>query len=233
MKHQNPNRAPGSGEVRTAVSPRILAVAILAAAWLTRSALGAEPLFQEDFSQVAPGQVPESFLVIDGQFAVQEEEGNRFLELPGAPLESFGVMFGPAAKEDRSVRARFHGTGQGRRFPVFGVSLNGIAGYRLQVSPAKKSVELLKGDTVQATAPFSWESGTWTQLRIQIRKVGAAAWVVEGKAWKGGNPEPAAWTVSWNEPEAPIAGRSAVWGKPFSGTPIRFDDLRVSEASTP
>ncbi len=201
--------------------------------WVGFSATAADPLFSEDFSNASPGQVPEGFLVIDGQFAVKEDAGERFLELPGAPLETFGVMFGPAGKEDRGARARFRSTGQGRRFPVFGVSVNGIAGYRLQVVPAKKAIELLKGEAVQASAPFQWESGSWTQLRIQIRKTGEAAWVVEGKAWKDGTPEPAAWSISWDEKVMPTAGRSAVWGNPFSGTPIRFDDFQVLPASAP
>lgn len=187
----------------------------------------AEPLAVEDFTKVEIGKVPESFLILEGQFAVQEEGGNRFLELPGAPLESFAAIFGPSRKEDVAAQARFYGTSQGRRFPVFGVSLNGVGGYRLQVSPAKKAIELLKGDQVAVTAPFQWQPATWTQLRIQIRKTGESAWRIEGKAWKEGSQEPAEWGIAMEETESPVAGRPAVWGKPFAGTPIRFDDLQV------
>lgn len=185
------------------------------------------PTFSQDFSQVAVGKIPDGFLVLDGQFDVKEDSGNRFMELPGAPLDSYGVMFGPSGKEDWGAQARFSGTGQGRRYPVFGVSVNGVAGYRVQVSPAKRAIELLKGDEVKATFAFVWESGTWTQVRIQVRKVSEGAWKVEGKAWKDGTHEPADWMATWHETEAPIAGRAAVWGKPFSGTAIRFDDLKV------
>jgi hypothetical protein len=187
----------------------------------------AAPLFSEDFSKVEVGGVPDSFLVLDGQFAVREEGGNRFLELPGAPLETFGVMFGPARGEDWSAQARIHATGKGRRFPVFGVSLNGVGGYRVQVAPAKNAIELLKGDDIMASAPLVWENGTWTLVRVQVRKVGDSAWKVEGKAWKEGTAEPAGWAVAWDERETPVAQRAAVWGKPFSGTPIRFDDLKI------
>lgn len=191
---------------------------------------GAAPLFEEDFSQREPGKLPDSFLVLDGSFAVKAEGSERFLELPGSPLESFGVMFGSASQENWGAQARFWGTSQGRRFPVFGLSINSVGGYRIQVAPAKKAVELLKGDLLQASAPFDWQSGTWTLLRIQIRKTAEGAWRVEGKAWKNGSPEPAAWTVAWDEKETPINGRAAIWGKPFSGTPIRFDDLKVLPA---
>lgn len=121
--------------------------------------------------------------MLDGHFAVKEEGGQRFLELPGAPLETFGVMFGPASKEDWQARARFLGTGSGTTVSsVFGASLNGVAGYRIQVSPGKKAVELLKGDDVQASAPFQWENGSWTVVRVRIRKTGGCGRKVEGKA---------------------------------------------------
>lgn len=206
---------------------RIAGVALAALFILsTPAARAAAPLYSEDFSKAEVGGVPDGFLVLDGQFAVREDAGNRFLELPGAPLETFGVMFGPARGENWAAEARVWGTGKGRRFPVFGVSVNGVGGYRVQVAPAKKAVELLKGDDILTSAPMEWESGTWTRLRVQIRKAGAS-WVVQGKAWKEGEAEPSGWAVTWEEKETPVAQRAAVWGKPFSGTPLRFDDLRL------
>jgi hypothetical protein len=55
------------------------------------------------------------------------------------------VLFGPTETADVQVSARIHGTGKGRRYPTFGVGLSGVGGYRLQVSPAKKLVELYRG----------------------------------------------------------------------------------------
>jgi hypothetical protein len=231
-----PNKKPAVVSERLAMNMNELRRTWRTLGWVsllvagTAGAWAAEPLaptFTQDFSQVAVGKIPESFLVLDGQFEVKEADGNRFLELPGAPLDSYGVMFGSGAREDWGAQARFLGTGQGRRYPVFGVSLNGVAGYRVQVSPAKRAIELLKGDEVKVTFAFVWETGTWTQVRIQVRKVSEGSWKVEGKAWKDGTPEPANWMVVWNESETPIAGRAAIWGKPFSGTPIGFDDLKI------
>lgn len=204
-----------------------LALALVSGAGGSSDAATAEPLFAENFARTEVGSLPDGFLVLDGQFAVKSEGAERFLELPGAPLETYGVMFGPARKEDWGAQARFHGTGQGRRFPVFGVSVGGVGGYRIQVSPAKKAVELLEGDEILASAPFAWASGSWTQVRIQVEKAGENAWVVRGKAWKDGEVEPAGWMVDRTVTKAPISGRAAVWGKPFAGTAIRFDDLKV------
>jgi hypothetical protein len=189
--------------------------------------LAAEPVYQNDFSQAEVGQVPAEFLVLDGQFAVQLADNNKVLELPGAPLETFGVLFGPSGKDAVAVSARIHGTGKGRRFPVFAVSLGGVGGYKLQVAPAKQAIEILQGEETRVSAPFVWKSGTWTRLRLEIRKFAQGTWQITGKAWPEPEPEPATWTASLTAAAEPLNGKAGVWGKPFSGTPIQFDDLKV------
>ena len=191
----------------------------------------AKPFYQNDFEQAALDKVPDDFLVLDGQFAVKEEGGNKFLELPGAPLDTFGLLFGPTEKEGTAVTARIFGTGKGRRYPTFAVGLNGqgTSAYRLQVSPAKKALEFFKGDEVKATVQYEWQSGAWTRLLLQVRKVKDGAWKVEGKAWA--DKEPSAWLVSFDEKEQPVAGKASIWGSPYATTPIRFDDLKVGSAA--
>jgi len=191
----------------------------------------AKPLYENNFEKDALNKVPDDFLVLDGQFAVQEEGGNKFLELPGAPLDTFGVLFGPTEKEGTAVSARIFGTGKGRRYPTFAVGLNGqgTSAYRLQVSPAKKSLELFKGDELKASVPYEWQSGVWTRLRLQMRKVTDGQWKVEGKAWT--DKEPSAWLVSLDESEQPVAGKASIWGSPYATTPIRFDDLKIAPST--
>lgn len=187
-------------------------------------------LYTNGFEKAEPGKLPEELMVLEGGFSVQEEGGNKFLELPGSPLETFGLLFGPTETENVSASARFFGTGKGRRFPTFAVGLNGVGGYKLQMSPGKKALELLKGESeVLASVPYTWESGAWTSLRLQVRK-GDGQWQIEGKAWKHGAPEPAKWMISHAEKTAPNPGRAGIWGMPYAGTPIRFDDLAVSPA---
>jgi hypothetical protein len=186
-----------------------------------------EKVYEQNFEKAEVGAVPAEMLVLDGAFAVREDSGGRVLELPGAPLDTFGVLFGPTEKEGMRVGARIFGSSQGRRFPVLGVGLNGASPYRLQCSPSKKALELYKGDDVLAAVPFSWESGTWTEFRLQLVKIRDGAWKLSGKAWKQGSAEPADWLLNAELQEEPVAGKASIWGKPYSGTPIRFDDLTV------
>ena len=209
---------------------RFLPSAFFAAA-LPLFAGAAEPIFAIDFESAGIGKAPKDFLIISGAFLVQQDGGNKVLELPGEPLETFGALFGPSAKDGLSVSGKFFGTKTGRKFPAFGLSVNGAGGWRLQVSAAKKVLEIFKGDDAKVGVPFEWVSGAWTSLRIQVRKTPAGIWMIEGKAWPAAGAEPAKWSIALEESDAPSAGRPGIWGSPFSGTPIRFDDLVIVPAS--
>jgi hypothetical protein len=204
--------------------PLILSVTLPAPA-------GAEPgkiLYQSDFSKTELNQVPGDFLVLDGDFAVKESEGRKVLELPGAPLDTFGVLFGSSTNAGVCVSARIYGTSKGRRAPSFGVGLNGVNGYKLKISPGKNSLEIYKGDVSAASIPFNWKSGAWTVFQLQVQAVGGDDWKVEGKAWVQIEPEPKEWMITLDEKSPPHDGRPSIWGSPYSGTPIRFDDLRIT-----
>jgi hypothetical protein len=187
-------------------------------------------LFSEGFDDVAVGKLPDGFKVLAGGFVVQQEGSTKFMELPGAPLDTFGVLFGPPGKPPLTASLKVFGTKTGRKFPAFGVSLGGAGGYRLQVSAAKKMLEIFKGDEARASVPFDWTSGSWTHLRIQVRPEGAGC-VVQGKAWPSDGPEPKDWLVKYEAAEPAPTGQAGAWGNPFSGTPIRFDDLAVAVGS--
>lgn len=187
-----------------------------------------EPLYYNDFINADVDKAPSDMMIMAGAFSVkQNDEDGKFLELPGEPLDTFGLLFGPGVKDDVSASARFFGTKTGRKYPSFGVSLNGVGGYRLQVSAAKSALEFFKGDEPKLTVPFTWTPGTWTTLLITVRKNGAG-WTVEGKAWPSGTPEPDKPLISIEESTAPTSGRAGIWGSPYSGTPIRFSDLLVA-----
>src|SRR5207302_2909423 len=100
--------------------------AFLCSAWASQSN-EAKVIYENNFEKAEVGKVPEDLLVLDGAFAVKEEGGNKFLELPGAPLDSFGLLFGPTESVGLAVSARVYGTAKGRRFPTFGIGANGVS----------------------------------------------------------------------------------------------------------
>ncbi len=205
-------------------SSRLFLPALIAACTVAHAA---EPLYKNDFEAEPLDKAPAQTMVIAGTFEVKKDGANQVLELPGEPLDTFGMLFGPSAKDDITATARFFGTKKGRKFPTFGLSLNGVGGYRLQVSPAKNALEFIRTDEVKQGVPFTWTNESWTKLRLTIRKSGAG-WVIEGKAWADGSPEPEKPMITVEEKDEPKAGRAGLWGSPYAGTPIRFDDLLIT-----
>ena len=205
---------------------RPILLSLFAVASFSGPLSAAEPLYKNDFEALDVDKAPKDVMVMAGDFTVKQDKDGKYLELPGEPLDTFGLLFGPSVQDDISACARFYGTKKGRKFPSFGVSLNGVNGYRLQVSPAKGALEFFKGDEAKLSVPFTWTSEAWTTLRITVRKSGAG-WVIEGRAWPAGSKEPEKPLITIEEPKEPSAGRAGIWGSPYSGTPIRFDDLLI------
>ena len=223
--------APWSAVLRTALGrtrKRQLRM-LLALGLASFSTQASDPLYQNNFEQTETGNVPDEFLVLDGDFAVKAESGNKYLELPGAPLDAFGFMFGPSARHGNEISARMFGTKKGRRFPVSGVALNGVNGYRLQVPPAKRAIELLKAGAVAAKVPFRWSGGEWLRLALRVEQTDDAEWTISGKVWADGKKAPAKPTLTYKETKEPRNGKPSIWGSPYSGTPIRYDDIVVKK----
>src|SRR3954470_15786949 len=98
---------------------KVIVPALLLLSCCVYPAVAAESLpYSQDFEKETVGKVPADFLVLDGGFTVKEAQGNKFLELPAAPLDTFAVQFGPAEAENIVVAAAMKGTAKGRRYPV-------------------------------------------------------------------------------------------------------------------
>lgn len=186
----------------------------------------AQALYTNDFQKAEAGKVPEDLMVLDGLFAVQVEGENKFLELPGAPTDTYTVMFGPVTNANVAVSARILSTSKGRRMPAFGVALCGVGGYKLQVSAAKKAIELFKGEEVVQTKEYTWKSGEWSSLHLSALQTKDGV-KVEGKVSQD-KGEPI--VLTFDDTTLLTAGKASITGTPFAGTAIRFDDLGVSSA---
>jgi len=201
---------------------------------LTSGVLAADPPTQpasyfNDFEKTPPGKPPEDMLVLNGEFSVKAEGTNHFLEVSPDPLDAFGLLFGPDAVTFADVGAKIYATSTGRRFPEFGVGCGDAGGYKLMLVPGQSSVELRRGDETVARAAYDkWESGQWFSFRIKVSPGAEGTWRIQGKVWPASGKEPEGWSITYDAKEAPSAGRASVWASPYSGTPVRFDDLSAA-----
>jgi len=116
------------------------------------------PNYSQDFQKSDENSMPDQLLVINGTFAVKSEADNKFLQLQGEPLDTFGFMLGN--DDTNSIQCAIRATNTGKRFPEFGIGLLGPAGYRLWLQPAIGELQIIKGDNVKTGKPYEWKSGT-------------------------------------------------------------------------
>lgn len=181
--------------------------------------------YLNDFEKTALGKPPDDLMILGGTFTVVQVEGNKCIELAADPLDVDGFLFGPKGRQTGTVSARIWGAATGRRFPEFGLGAYDAGGFKLILVPADGILELRKGDDAIASVPCAWKPQSWMRFRLRVSKLSDGKFQMEGKAWPDGSPEPQAWMVTAQDAEGPSAGRAAVWGMPYSGQPIRFDDL--------
>ena len=187
-----------------------------------------------DFDKLDPGTPPEEVaFVIDGDFEVVEQGENRVLEIAAAPLVESGALVGANLEGDVEISAKVLATKKGRSYPRFGIGTHGMSGYRLRIVPARKVIELVYREASVVDVPFAWESDKWVHLKLSVTRGEGDEWMISGKAWPEGEKEPAEATLERKDEELRGKGKSSIWGTPYSGTVISFDDVVVSGTPAP
>ena len=188
-------------------------------------------VYQQDFENVKVGEAPEAVMEIEGAFTVVEEDGKKFLRVGVEPLAENGIVLGPSMKAGGTVEAKIRSFKKRRSYPRFGVGLHGISGYRLRVVPSSKKVELLRNEEVVVEKEFMWKPDTWTNLKLEIKQSGDK-WSIRAWVWpvaegdEGKQPKQA--TLEHSDEEPPGQGKASLWGTPYSGRPVDFDDVKVT-----
>lgn len=204
---------------------RFFVCLLFSAAWIRAE----EPkTFSINADTWAEGDVPKEVFVVDGTIKVASKDGNKAIMIDPTPIVDASAQLGDSSGGTSSIEARCFATKRGRSTPRFGVSVHGMSGCRLIVNVGKKQVELVKGDQVVKSVPYTWTSETWTKLKLVAAKNGDSGWSITGKVWPADASEPAAPTIQHAEPEMKGQGKCAIWGAPFSETPIYFDDIQIS-----
>ncbi len=187
---------------------------------------------KEDFQKLTVGPVPDAIMVVDGEFSIVEEAGNKVLQIGTEPLTEGAVLLGKSIKNGGTVKAKIKASSKRRSFPRFGVGLGGTSGFRLRVTPADKAVEIVKEEAQVAKADFAWKTDAWYWVELSVVPSATAGnWTVEGRVWEDGQPRPEAPSITTTSPTAPPNGKASLWGAPFSLIPIQFDEVTVTPAA--
>lgn len=183
----------------------------------------------EDFSKLAAGKLPDELMVVEGEFEIVEDGGNKILTMKPEPLAEGGVLLGKSLKAGGTMKAKIKATNRKRSYPKFGVGIGGTSGYRFRIVPAEKLVEIVKEDERLASAECSWKSDAWHWVEFSALAGADGKWALEGRLWEDGQPRPEKPTLTLAAGVG-SSGKCSVWGTPYSGTPILFDDIEITPA---
>ena len=205
---------------------KIVSITSLAVATLLHAADTKKFVFDcEKWDEGAP---PQEVFVVDGSITVVAKDGNKALQIaPAGELVEANALLGDSAKGSASIEARVFGSKTGRSFPRFGIGVHGQSGYRLIVFAAKKELQLMKGEEVIKAVPFQWTPDAWVKLKLEVKKIADDKWNISAKAWAADAAEPKDAAITHEDATLKGQGKCSIWGTPFSGTPILFDDVKI------
>jgi hypothetical protein len=179
----------------------------------------------------AEGVPPKEVFIVDGTIRIANKDGSKAIMVDPSPIVDATAQLGESSVGESSIELKALATKQGRSYPRFGISIHGMTGYRLIVNCPKKQLELIKNDVVIKTAEFTWTSDSWTKLKLWVKQTEGTKWLVSGKAWAANETEPSDPQITYSDATFKGSGKAAIWGTPFSETPIYFDDIAIKALS--
>jgi outer membrane protein assembly factor BamB len=172
------------------------------------------------------GAVPRHWIGAGPRFKVGELAGGKRLQKPPVTsgLSRATVFVGPASMKGYTVEADLLATRQGRRLPDMGLVNQG---YTLDLMGRHKRLQLRTwGAELEkaANVPFPVEPDVWYRAKLRVDVAGEKG-TARAKVWKKGEPEPAGWSISLEDPIVVQEGSPGLYGD--SVTDIYYDDFTV------
>ena len=181
----------------------------------------------EDFEAYEEGKNPAWWIGAGIRFKVAAKDGNKVLVKPPsqAGVHRADTWIGPASLANYTIQSDLLGTAQGRRRPDMGLS---NSGYTMDLMGAHQKIQLRSWASdlrVEKSVPFPWDPDIWYTMKLRVDQQGDKA-LVRGKVWKKGEPEPAEWTITAEDPHPIRQGSPGLYG--YSPVDIHYDNVKVT-----
>ena len=184
--------------------------------------------FEENFSSYDLGTEPDSLFILDGAYEVREETEQKVLTLPGSPVGDFGFLFGPRVREKTlELQFTFKSAKKGRRFPSIAAGLGGVRAFRFRLNPAARKLLVYADGRLLGERSFVWLEEAWWKVRLEASPLSEERSRVRLKLWPESKGEPDNWLFDQETEFAFKGGKCAIWGYPYAGTEIHFDELII------
>ncbi len=182
--------------------------------------------YSEDFEGFAADKSP-TWVGTGSKFKIRAlEDGNKVLvKAPAARgLHRANTYLGTPNMTGYTIQADLLGNKKRRAVPDMGLIANrytlDMMGYHQQLQIRTWAAELRMAKTV----PFTWETGTWYTMKMEVQIEGDKA-IVRGKVWPRDEAEPTEWSIEAEDPLPNRTGSPGLYG--YSPAEIYYDNLKV------
>lgn len=152
----------------------------------------------EDFEGYADNEIPAGWVnTVPGRLVVATLDDRKVLHKE--PLNSIfqrtRSFIGPSDWSNYTIEAEVRAPERRRQMANIGLTAQR---YTLVLSGTTRELKLepWEPETTRSVAvPFPWDPDTWYRMKLRVDNEADGAVRTRGKAWKSGDPEPAAWSI--------------------------------------
>jgi outer membrane protein assembly factor BamB len=162
------------------------------------------------------------------KFEVQEKDGSKVLaKTVSNPFFARAfVFFGAPEAKNYTIEADVMSDGNRRKMSEVGV-IN--QRYLTVLKGNEQKLEINSNlDRIRVDKNFRWSAKTWYHLKTRVDMAADGSGVVRAKAWKRGDPEPAAWTLEVPHKIAHQNGSPGLYGFSPQGERVYIDNITVT-----
>ncbi|MDX1934424.1 MAG: PQQ-binding-like beta-propeller repeat protein [Capsulimonadales bacterium] len=163
------------------------------------------------------------------KFDIRELDGNKVFAktLDNIFFQRATVFIGHPDEKNYTFEADVMADGNRRTLGTVGV-IN--QRYYIVLTGNAQELEVNSNqERIKATVPFKWQPKTWYRMKTRVDVAPDGSGIVRAKAWKKGDPEPAAWTIEVPHRQAHTSGSPGLFGfSPQSLFKVYIDNLSIT-----
>lgn len=178
--------------------------------------------YKQDWEKAPAGSSPGGWVNLNGKFSVKKlPDGNQVLAKantdPRPPIAKANAFVTLPDAKNYTISADLMGTQVRGGFADFGL-INSryvlVLDGKTDPDRGKRQFKLYSWEArprISKQVDFDWQPDVWYSVKLGIEHREKTA-VVRGKVWEKGKPEPADWTVEFEDPSPNREGAAGVYG---------------------
>ena len=201
--------------------------------------------YNEDFEKTPAGAAPSGWVNAAGKFVVKAlPDGTKVLSKVNTdgriPIARANGYITSSTATGYTITADILGTEVDNKLPDMGVvnsRYSLVLDGKKDPATGTRTVRLVSWEArprVNKVVPFDWKKDTWYRVRLRV-EVGDKTATVRGKVWDRDQPEPADWTVTFDDPSPNREGAAALYGyisnirsSDDPGSDILYDNVAIT-----